>query len=290
VVAALPVALVGVEASGRNVARALGPLVGELVEGKVRFYLGTHHPGWIGRVEVPLFVSARRLRRRKTVPRTAGLLAIDSGAFTELTLHGRWTVSPEQYAEEGRTWHSQAGGVQFLAPQDWPSEPSMRQKTSLSVQEHQRRTVSNYLDLLRLAPDLPWMPVLQGWEHQDYLAHVEMYRSEGIDLASLPLVGLGSVCRRQATGMAEDLIRELHARGLRLHGFGFKVGGLRRVARWLASADSMAWSFAARRSKPLPGCTHRSCANCQRYALRWHSRVSSLVERARVGPVQRLLW
>jgi hypothetical protein len=43
---------------------------------------------------------------------------------------------------------------------------------------------------------------------------------------------LGSVCRRQDTGMVESLVRDLHAQGIRLHGFGFKVLGLARCARY----------------------------------------------------------
>ena len=39
--------------------------------------------------------------------------------------------------------------------------------------------------------------------------------------------------------------------GLRLHGFGVKAGGLVRYADCLASADSLAWSFEARRSAQL---------------------------------------
>jgi hypothetical protein len=41
-------------------------------------------------------------------------------------------------------------------------EPSMPHKTGLSIAEHQTRTLSNYEELLRLAPELPWVPVLQG--------------------------------------------------------------------------------------------------------------------------------
>jgi hypothetical protein len=44
-------------------------------------------------------------------------------------------------------------------------------------------------------------------------------------------------------------------------------------ARHLASADSMAWSYTARRQPPMPGCPHRSCANCPRFALAWRDRV-----------------
>jgi hypothetical protein len=33
------------------------------------FYLGTHMDGWLAHVGVPLFVSHRRLARRKTLPK-----------------------------------------------------------------------------------------------------------------------------------------------------------------------------------------------------------------------------
>jgi hypothetical protein len=90
----------------------------------------------------------------------------------------------------------------------------------------------------------------------------------------VPLVGLGSVCRRQATGQIGAITGELTGLGLRLHGLGVKRRGLARYADHLASADSLAWSYAARRRPALPGCTgHRNCANCPRYALAWRAQV-----------------
>ena len=51
-----------------------------------------------------------------------------------------------------------------------------------------------------------------------------------------------------------------------------KAGGLVRYGDCLASADSLAWSFEARRSAPLVGCVHTNCANCLRYAAAWRER------------------
>jgi hypothetical protein len=63
-------------------------------------------------------------------------------------------------------------------------------------------------------------------------------------------------------------------RGLRLHGFGIKTTGLQQYGTLLASADSMAWSYAARRrGYPLPGCAHRTCSNCLRYATAWREQL-----------------
>jgi len=86
-------------------------------------------------------------------------------------------------------------------------------------------------------------------------------------------VGLGSVCRRQATSQIAHLIGSLADRGIRLHGFGVKTSGLGRYVHDLRSSDSMAWSLDARRGRPLAGCPHRSCANCLAYATRWRARM-----------------
>ncbi len=100
-----------------------------------------------------------------------------------------------------------------------------------------------------------------------------MYAASGVDLVQQPLVGVGSICRRQATKTASGILASLAtAYGLRLHAFGFKTLGLRQSSAYLRSADSMAWSMAARRAAAaLPGCSHASCANCLRFALLWRS-------------------
>ncbi len=93
----------------------------------------------------------------------------------------------------------QLGTPDFVAPMDSMCEPFIIERTGLSVVAHYHQTVENYLELRQLAPHLPIIPVLQGWRLADYLACRELYRSAGVDLAALPRVGLGSVCRRQST-------------------------------------------------------------------------------------------
>lgn len=244
------------------------------------FYLGAHHPDWLEHAGVPLFVSRRSLAARKTFPRAAVPWALDSGGFSELSLHGAWQLSPAAYVAEVRRYRDEIGRLAWAAPQDWMCEPQMLARTGLTVEEHQRRTVANFLELSALAPELPWVPVLQGWTDGDYFNHVEAYAQAGIDLAARALVGVGTVCRRQNTMRIGALLACLHAEGLRLHGFGFKIQGLKLSAQHLVSADSMAWSFNARRNPPLPGHVHKSCANCIEYALDWRNEALSTVARA----------
>ena len=252
----------------------------------VEFFLGTHQPGWLTDAGVPLFVSDRRLRSYRRLPVAAGPWALDSGGFSELLLHGTWDhgPTPVEYAERVRRYQAEVGSLVWAAPQDWMCEPVMLARTGLSVAEHQARTVANFVQLRGLAPDLPFIPVVQGWTPEDYLACVDTYRRAGVDLTTAPLVGVGSVCRRQGSAAAEAILTVLHRAGVqRLHGFGVKATGLARYGHLLTSADSLAWSYAARRSAALAGCaSHANCANCRIYAHAWRRQVTALL----TGPRQ----
>jgi len=188
-------------------------------------------------------------------------------------MFGKWVTKPTDYVASVKRYMSEIGKLDWAACQDWMCEPFMLSKTGLTVSEHQRRTIDSYLLLNSLAPELPWIPVLQGYRLTDYLRHADMYQRANVDLEKLLTVGVGSVCRRQHTEQAEMIFYWLSTFGLRLHGFGLKIKGLARSQNYLVSADSMAWSFDGRRSAPLPGHTHKNCANCREFATQWRNKV-----------------
>jgi hypothetical protein len=239
----------------------------------VKFYLGTHMPNWLGLMDVPLFVSHRTLKRRHSLPKALCPWALDSGGFSELSMFGRWVTTEAEYVDAVYRYSTAIGSMDWAAPMDWMCEPFMLDKTGRTLVEHQARTVENLVSLRGMAPDLPFIPVLQGWALDDYLACIERYHAAGVDLTAEPVVGVGSVCRRQSTAEIGRIFGELAAAGLRAHGFGVKTEGLASYARHLASADSMAWSYNARRNPPLAGCVHKSCANCPKWAMQWRERV-----------------
>lgn len=255
----------------------------------MKFYLGTHRPNWLGKLAVPLFVSHRQLSGRQKLAPAVADWALDSGAFSELQMHGRFTYTPRSYATAARRYAEEIGRLDWCAPQDWMCEPFMVDKTGLTVDEHLHRTVGNYLDLMAIDPTLPWAPVVQGFSLTDYENCISLYETAGVVLADLPVVGIGSVCRRQKTEEIEQVIRLVSERVPRLHGFGVKFGGFRRYGALLASADSLAWSYNARRNPPLDGCAHKNCANCSRWALRWRERLVSL-PLVTPAPLQGTLW
>lgn len=239
----------------------------------MKFWLGTHQPQWLA-FERDLFVSRRRLTGRKTYPVAAGQWALDSGGFTELNLYGHWQTTEDEYVRDVLLFEREIGNLAWVAPQDWMCEPFVIEKTGGSVAVHQQMTVENFLRLRDRLGELV-IPVLQGWTRDDYQNCWGLYEEMGVDLAAEPLVGVGSICRRQNTETVEDIILSLS--GLNLHGFGVKKAGIAAYGDLLTSADSLAWSYTARRADPLPGCTkHINCANCIHYARLWRELVEAI--------------
>lgn len=243
----------------------------------MKFYLGTCEPSWLNQTDVPLFLSRRPLSRQKSWYRAKGPWALDSGAFTEISKFGRWTITPKKYVNEIQVWRKAIGEPDFCGIQDWMCEPFILKKTGFTIEEHQVRTIESYFDLKALDSSIPFVPTLQGWEHKDYLAHVDMWEEAGVRLAEQPLVAIGSVCRRQGMEEATQIVRSLASIvGLNIHAYGFKLAGIRSVGKLLKSSDSMAWSFAARYDEPLDGCSHRTCNNCLKYALKWREKIDAI--------------
>ena len=244
----------------------------------MRFFLGTHIPAWLWTPDEDggeLFISARRLRRYRRWRPALVDWALDSGGFSELHQNGSWDAVPAaQYAAEVQRAQREVGRLQWAAVQDWMCEEVVLNKTGLSVEEHQDRTITSLIELSHLAPDVPWAPVVQGWREDDYMRHIVAYAVRGIDLTEFPVVGVGSICRRSGTKEAEAIMRRISRQGIRVHAFGFKTLGLRRCAPVIASSDSLAWSYTARRERiRLDGCAHSNCANCRKWASMWRNKM-----------------
>lgn len=213
------------------------------------FNLGTHMDGWLAHVGVALFVSHRRLSRRKTLPKARTGWALDSGGFSELSLYGGWRTTPEEYDAAVKRYDQEIGQLEWAAGMDWMCEADMLARTGLTVEEHQRRAVANFVKLQQLwaegddpdrHPEAPYMPTVQGQTVEDYLRCWDMFGEAGVDLSNYPSVGAGSVCRRQHTGEIRDILDALRDRDpdVPLHGYGVKTQGLRLYGDRLASADS----------------------------------------------------
>lgn len=234
----------------------------------MKFYVG-------GDVEalrwgVPVMVSHGRLRKRRALPQAMAPWICDSRGFTELSQHGRWTIRAREYATALQRYATEIGQLQWASPQDWMCEAWILAKTGKTIPEHHQLTVESVALLRELARGVHIIPVLQGDKCEDYLRHHDLYAAHGIDLRAEPVVGLGSVCRREATREIRAIVSTLAARGLRLHGFGVKTQGIGSYGPLLTSADSWAWSYGARRDTgPCPHGLVKWERNCPERARAW---------------------
>ena len=217
----------------------------------MRFFVGLHKP-WHGEHFDAAFISVNTLRaRRSAFP--VGDWIMDSGAFTTIMKHGGYPSSPAEYAGEIRRWKVN-GRLLAAVSQDYMCEAHMLERTGLTIAEHQRLTIERYDALLAEDTGVYIMPVLQGYTPGDYVRHIEAYGSR-LELGAW--VGVGSICKRNGNPMAIWMVLSAikDARpDLRLHGFGLKTTSLESPAirELLETADSMAWSFAARRQGRNP--------------------------------------
>ncbi|MFF0448066.1 hypothetical protein ACFYT4_16930 [Streptomyces sp. NPDC004609] len=231
------------------------------------FWLGAHRPHRLKQTNAPLFISNRQLAPVRTLPRALGPWALDSGGFTEITKYGEWRTTPQQYVRQIRRYRDEVGQLAWASQQDPMCEDEALRMTGLSIDQHQDLTVTNFLSLRWLAPELPIIPVFQGWLRPHYVRCAEKFAAAGVDLTREPLVGVGSICRLPNTFTAGWILQDLHAMGLKLHAFGYKKTGLASSWPYVASADSMAWSKAGRYERVCG--THSGEANCLSYAQSW---------------------
>lgn len=213
----------------------------------MRFFIGLHQPSDAKNFEAAM-ISVNRLKKRVS-PFAVGDWMMDSGAFTTILTHGGYPEEPSVYAAQIRRWATN-GNLLCAVAQDYMCEPFMVAKTGLSVAEHHRLTIERYDALAACDTGGVYiMPVLQGFAPEDYVRHIDMY---GDRLAPGAWVGVGSVCKRNGDPKAIEAVLcaiKMCRPDLRLHGFGLKTTALRSgfVRECLYTADSMAWSFAARR-------------------------------------------
>lgn len=228
----------------------------------VKFYLGLHQPADAEKIRLPVFMSVSRLAKRRTKLNHDDWI-MDSGGFTAISTHGKYIMTPSEYLS-----CINRHDPKFAFCQDWMCEPHILEKTGMSISEHQRLTTKSYIQLSMI--DSRVRPVIQGWNVNDYVNHVDLYRFWGVDMCQE--FGVGTICSRN--GSSETVLTILSAikraaPNAKLHGFGVKSDTLVQASHLLTSADSMAWSSRARRLKLCAPACSVSCANCLEAALLW---------------------
>jgi len=200
--------------------------------------------------------AAKRAARKAPFPVKNWIL--DSGAFTCLATMGT-QMSIAEYVTLIEHWHRH-GNLLAAVTQDYMCVPFMLEKMKQTVEGHQSLTVYRYDAIKKLLDargiDVYLMPVLQGYQPEEYVAHVRQYSDR---LKPGMWLGVGSIRDRNDKPKELEAIllairRELKAQGLhdiRLHGFGLKDTALKNslVDALVDTSDSMSWEYDAGRKK-----------------------------------------
>jgi hypothetical protein len=237
----------------------------------VIFYTGLHQPSDARHFD-HAFISINRIRNRKS-KFVVGDWIMDSGAFTEISTYGHYRHEVAAYAAQIKRWKD-CGNLIAAVAQDYMCEPFILEKTGMTVDQHQRLTIERYDALIAADTGVYIMPVLQGFSPSSYVDHIRLY---GNRLTFGAYVGVGSVCKRNADPSAILAVLDAikgERPDLRLHGFGLKATALAcsPIIKLLESADSMAWSFAARKSGRNPNDWREARSFTQRIAKNMNTR------------------
>jgi len=189
-------------------------------------------------------------------------LFIDSGGFSLMLETGEHDPVSEYMA------FVEEHDANYAALQDYPCEPSILEKYDRSVKDHQYMTVEAAAENLAYIQDnnidVEPVAVLQGWEVDDYLECIDLFRDAGV---MTDYIGVGSVCRRNAEEDIRDVLTTIRSElpDKEIHAFGVKKSVLRYPDVWaaLSSVDSSAWYFGMYQGKPVPERAWHTC--CKLY-------------------------
>ena len=176
------------------------------------FFTGIHNLTHASKVDYS-FISINRLIKRK---KDFGIRTwiMDSGAFSQVLTEGEHSLTAKEYADQIKRW-SRCGILVRAVAQDYICIDSILEKLGRTVEEHQEMTIRNYVDLIQETKDcdVPIMPVLQGYEPEEYTTHVQDY---GSLLKANAWVGIGSIARNASPITIDTKVRHaVHASHLR---------------------------------------------------------------------------
>lgn len=144
--------------------------------------------------------------------------------------------------------------VDQFALRDWPCEPNVRNALGMEVEELQHRTLVDHINTLEAYEnrdiDAEPVAVLQGWDVQDYLHAIDMFRDHGL---LTDRIAIGTLCGRTDVQVIQNtafrVARNLPSR-CTIHGFGVKQSALGApdALRIFDSVDTLAWDQSIRQA------------------------------------------
>lgn len=170
-------------------------------------------------------------------------IAIDSGGFTAAQKWGKYPWTPQQYTDFIRETARDVT-LDFCAVMDYACEREVNRITYHTNRQRIKATIRNETALKALAPDLPWLPVLQGNTIEERSIDINLRAKIG--LLPTTFAGIGSICGRTPS-QAQQAIRfyTQHLPGVKFHPFGIHIQALDADdVYWLIKSwDTYSWNW-----------------------------------------------
>lgn len=182
--------------------------------------------------------------RRPPADHISGL-AIDSGGFTAAQRWGKYPWRHEQYVDFVRRM-SRDISLDFCVVMDYVCEREASEQAHQINLDRIKQTIKNELILRKMAPELPWLGVLQGNTLGERTLDLEL-RMERPEQLIAQEMGIGSICGRPPSE-AKEIIRFYVERlpHARYHVFGMNIQTLDNaddVFWYVQSWDSYSWAW-----------------------------------------------
>lgn len=198
---------------------------------------GGHVPGIL--ISASVLWSRKRGCFIKFNPPKSDELFLDPGGFGFHRRNSDYPFTLAQYAELAERL-----GATSVATLDYPCEPKVNREIHRTNLDRIARSVEWAERGRKEQPQLPWVPVIQGYTPAEYLRCIDLYEEKGL---IRPYMAIGSLCSRVRRDSTWEVVRVIRRRltGVRLHGFGVSLTLLKdkRIRSALHSADTQAWRF-----------------------------------------------
>ena len=186
-------------------------------------------------------------RTKPPLPNNMNTLFVDAGGYGILTKLKDYPFSPNTYFRDLRILKPA-----YWGSMDYPCHPPFLKRLGRTVTEQIIATLNNQILLMEhdQFDQVPgqFIPVIQGWEMDDYLYCIDAMRDNGLltdymAIGSLKRPRKGNNGPNQTKQLILQIAKELP--GTRLHIFGITLLILEdpMVAPAIYSGDSASWSF-----------------------------------------------
>ena len=170
-------------------------------------------------------------------------LFIDSGGFSFFKKWGEYPFDLETYLSFIYNLKEQYP-LELCAVMDYPCEIEANRTKLKTNKDRIEATVRNAVECIDADPNLPWIPVIQGFSLEEYLHCVDLYEQVGI---RLDYIAVGSVCARKGNlhSIRRILTKIRDRTKARLHSFGLSLTYLKdsQIHNAVYSSDSAAWNW-----------------------------------------------